>query len=504
MKIIRIKFGLVVGALIFLLIFISPLVVSTQADEDDGIDEDFEKLNQRDVLVENSTGSAKIESVLTVGETQDKILVEIFIDEALNFRIKYTADAESSEIELEFNLILYDIIEYVDIDANGIYNESIDTFVQQVPIDTYRPFIYWNEVRGENTTIHIINVTTVDGIFSAQIYAVEEFERINTQLVGPTEMKMDLAIRNFNYTEDNSNLALKIGLISSGDYETEDETEDEQEGFASDEEGVKITTNQFSGFFSWNEFTIIDSIERRVNSSPVSYDEILENPIMYLSYPRGTIINHDPKIGVAGILRFPKGIDLFLIVMIVIAAITVLAVSVVMVKAEYREYLLSRILHIDSTPHRLSLEEVLENENRSIIINLILEEPGVHFNELLRRVGISAGNLAWHLDILESYKIIQKRRVGQFLVYYSFLEKNPLSNLDPKLMKSKTSLEILQLIGDNPGMYQNQIAKRLDLNHKTVKYHLEKLMEAKVIYGERKRGRQIFYPIIIPPENNEK
>jgi len=184
------------------------------------------------------------------------------------------------------------------------------------------------------------------------------------------------------------------------------------------------------------------------------------------------------------------------------AAITVLAVSVVMVKAEYREYLLSRILHIDSTPHRLSMEEVLENENRSIIINLILEEPGIHFNELLRRVGISAGNLAWHLDILESYKIIQKRRIGQFLVYYSYLEKNPLSNLDPKLMKSKTTLEILQLIGDNPGMYQNQIAKRLDLNHKTVKYHLEKLMEAKVIYGERKRGRQIFYPIIIPPENN--
>lgn len=479
-----------------------PFVVSTQAD--DGIDEDFEKLNQREVTVENSTNSAKIESILTSEESQNKILFEIFIDETINFRIKYQSDSESLDIDLEFNLILYDIIEYLDTDANGVYNESMDTMLQQIPLGTFRPFRYWNEVQGENTTVHIINMTTEEGMFSAQIYAVEEVERINTVLVIPTEIKLDLAIRNFNFTEVTSNLALKIGLISSGNYELEDETEDEQVGFASDEESIQTVINQTTGFFSWNEYAVTDGIERRVNSGPIIYDEILGNDIIYLSYSRGTIINHDPKLGIAGILRFPKGIDFFLIIMIGIAAITILAVSVVMVKAEYREYLLSRILHIDSTPHRLSLEEVLENENRSIIINLILEEPGIHFNEILRRVGISAGNLAWHLDILESYKIIQKRRVGQYLVYYSYLEKNPLSNLDPKLMKSKTTLEILQLIGDNPGMYQNQIAKRLDLNHKTVKYHLDKLIEVKLIYGDMKRGRQIYYPIIIAPENNEE
>jgi len=490
--------------LIFLLIFISPLVGSTQADKEDGIDEDFEELNEREVKVKNSTDSVKIDSILMFGKTQDKILFEMFIDEGLNFRTQYSRDSKSLDIDLEFNLILSDIIEYLDTDANGIYNESRDTLLQQIPLGTFLPFIYWNEVQEGNTTVHIINMTTEDGIFSAQIYVVEEFERINTGLVVPTEMKLDLAIRNFTFTENASNLALKMGLISSSDYESEDETEDEREGFASDEENVQTNVSQFAGFFSWNEFAVIDGIEQRVNSSPVFYDEILENDVMYLSYPRGTIINHDPKIGIAGILRFPKGLDIFLIIMLVMAAIIVLAVSVVMVKTEYREYLLSRILYIDSEPHRLSMEEVLENANRSLIINLILEEPGVHFNEILRKVGISAGNLAWHLDILESYKIIQKRRVGQYLVYYSYLAKNPLSNLDPKLMKSKTTLEILQLIGDNPGAYQNQIAKRLDLNHKTVKYHLDKLMEAKLIYGEKKKGRQRFYPIIIAPENNEE
>jgi len=497
MKITKIRYGILIGLIIFLLIFISPLTVFVQADENNNIDEQFQELNQRVVTVENHTDSIKIESVLKAGENQDKLIFEIINDSGkLDFRASYSADEESSGNDLDFDLIFYAIIEYLDIDANGIYNESVDTFLQQVPLANFRPFIYRNQQLGDNTTIHIINVTTVNGIFSVQICVVEQFERINTNLVGPTEMKLDIAIQNFNYTNGNSDLALKIGLNSSGSYESEEQTEDENEGFASNEESVQTNENQISGFFSWNEFAEIDGMQKRVNSSPVSYDEGMKNDVIYLSYSRGNIINHDPKIGVAGILRFPTRINLFLIIMLVISAIVVLAVSVVMVKAEYREYLLTRILHIDSTPHRLSIEEVLENENRSLIINLILEEPGIHFNEILRKVGISAGNLAWHLDILESYKIIQKQRVGQYLVYYSYLEKNPFTALDPKLMKSKTTLEILQLIGDNPGMYQNQIANRLDLNHKTVKYHLEKLLEVEMIYAERTWGRQRFYPII--------
>ena len=497
MKITKTRYGILIGLIIFLLIFISPLTIFVQADDNGEVNEDFQKLNQRVITVENHTDFITIESVLASGENEGKLIYNISKgDGKLNFKTIYTASSGSSENEPNFDLIFNAIIEYVDVDANGIYNESIDTTLQQFPLNNFSSIRYWNQLFSDNMTIHIINITTVDGIFSTQIYVVEAFENISTHLIGPNEMKLDISIQNFNFKNDSSNLALKVGLISSATFQSEEQTQDEQEGFASDEEGVQTIENNFPGFFSWSKLAKIDGISRMVNSSPVSYDEGMKNDVIYLSYSRGNITNHDPKIGVAGILRFPGGLDVFLIVMIAVAAITVLAVSVVMVKAEYREYLLSRILHIDSAPHRLSLEEVLENENRSLIINLILEEPGIHFNEILRKVGISAGNLAWHLDILESYKIIQKQRVGQYLVYYSYLEKNPFTALDPKLMKSKTTLEILQLIGDNPGMYQNQIANRLDLNHKTVKYHLEKLLEVEMIYAERTWGRQRFYPII--------
>ncbi|MFX1298398.1 MAG: winged helix-turn-helix transcriptional regulator, partial [Promethearchaeota archaeon] len=135
-------------------------------------------------------------------------------------------------------------------------------------------------------------------------------------------------------------------------------------------------------------------------------------------------------------------------------------------------------------------------ENRSKIINYILEHPGTHFNELLRNIGISTGTLVYHLNILETYEIIQKIKVGQFLLYYSCLEKNLLINSEGKISKSRTTLDILQLISEEPGMYQNQIAKSLNLHHKTVKYHLSKLLQNDAIYKQKKKGRPRYYPVM--------
>ncbi len=149
----------------------------------------------------------------------------------------------------------------------------------------------------------------------------------------------------------------------------------------------------------------------------------------------------------------------------------------------------------DSGLHQMN-GEVLDNENRINIMNSILKEPGIHFNELLRRVGVSVGTLAWHLDILEKNKLIQKRRVGQYLLYFSYSEKNPLAKLDSKLSKSKTTLNVLNLITKNPGIYQSQIAKQLGLHHKTVKYHLKKLLKVDAIFSEKEGRRSSFFPIL--------
>ncbi len=194
-----------------------------------------------------------------------------------------------------------------------------------------------------------------------------------------------------------------------------------------------------------------------------------------------------------------EGWQYFLIIGIPIIA---LLMGIVMTTQEYRDFLLNRVLHIDKGAHRLSIEDVLENENRNAIINLILEQPGVHFNEILREIHLSAGNLAWHLDILETFKVVRKQRVGQYLLYYPYYEQNPISKLDAKLQKSRTTLEILQMINDHPGIYQNQIAHRMDLDHKTVKYHLDKLIDAEIVVFEKSGRKKNFYPSDYMDEEN--
>ncbi len=200
-----------------------------------------------------------------------------------------------------------------------------------------------------------------------------------------------------------------------------------------------------------------------------------------------TVVNFSP-ISIGSF--FSSTLGIILIIFVLITAIF----GLIMTNTEYRDYLLNRIMHINTGPHRLTIEQVLENENRNKIITLILEQPGVHFNEILRELDISAGTLVWHLDILDTFKVIQKQRIGQYLVYYPYTVRNPINKLDLKLRKSRTTLEILQLINDHPGMYQNQIAHRMGLNHKTVKYHIDKLIESELIMPKKKGRKNLLFP----------
>jgi predicted transcriptional regulator len=176
-----------------------------------------------------------------------------------------------------------------------------------------------------------------------------------------------------------------------------------------------------------------------------------------------------------------------------------------MSKAEYRQYLLNRVLRLETEPHRLSMEDVLENEIRTKVLNFIIDQPGIHYKELLRLSDVSPSTLAWHLDILETYKVIHKQRIGHFLIYYPFLDKNPFIEFDPAITKSKFTLDILQIVGDNPGIQQNHIAKRMESNRKTIQYHLSKLEAVHLIRSERSGRIVKYYAIIkeISPTKND-
>ncbi|MFX1321701.1 MAG: hypothetical protein ACFFAQ_08655 [Promethearchaeota archaeon] len=289
------------------LIFNSIIGICVASDDDsDGVDDDFEELNKRNIDIEFDHDEVEIESTLRDGETVDEI--EIYIhneNDGIHFEFSYESEYDNeseseSELELEFGVVFQKIIEFVDLNDNNIYDESVDQLIQEVELDSFEDVSYAEFNISNDCKLHCFTINTTDGIFSAHVYIAEEFDFINDTLITPTEIKIDIDINNFNYLNATSQLALYVKLESELDYKEEDYTEDEKNKYASNEQGAFITNSTFLGFFTWNENATIDGVSKRVLVSEIQVDDDDDQEQkLYLNYPRGMKIHHDPKIGMA-------------------------------------------------------------------------------------------------------------------------------------------------------------------------------------------------------------
>lgn len=472
-------------------------------DDDDGVDEEIEMENERDLQVESDDFEASIESELKQGENKNKFKIQIELnEEGVQISAEFNSESTDSNAELHFSTNFHAIYEYLDMDENGIYTQEIDELLGEYYISTFKPIEYEMQSQLDGSVLHYFKISTLDNIFTLHMYITGEFQKIQNITLTPAELKIDVEISQFPFNDEESRLALQVDLESENDYEEENDTEDEEKGYATDEKGVFTENNGFSGFFSWSEYALVDNVQKPVRSNPFSSDSEEDRITTYLlNYAQGESIFHDPKIGFKGILTYdaiitPPNPDTIVdffkahLATILLILLGLIISAVILTKTQFIAYLQNRAIEINSSHHKLTMEDVLENEYRNRIIEVVLEQPGIHYSELFREISTTPSNFAWHLDVLESYKVIKKARVGQYLVYYPFIYENPFREIDPAIVKSKTTLHILDFISEEPGITQHLLAKRLSLNRKTVKYHLDKLIEANLI-TTKKEGRLI-------------
>ena len=200
----------------------------------------------------------------------------------------------------------------------------------------------------------------------------------------------------------------------------------------------------------------------------------------------------DPIIPPGDKLPIPLIIVISLFVPVFVSSIIVISHSIY--KQEYISKIKRRINYYKKGAHRLTINEVLENEKRKKIIDTILDHPGIHLSELQRKTKIAYGNLVWHLDILHKYHVIKKKTIENFVVYLPYFGKNPLSNIDLKLQKSVFTLKILKIIEDNPGIWNTKISQKINISRKTIEYHIRKLEDLGLIYGLKEGNKNKIYP----------
>ena len=283
-------------------------VDTDEDDDDDGVDDEYEDENEREVKVEYSDNEIQIKSQLKVGDIKDEFQIKVEAGDDLGIKLEYesetTVDTVETELELEFKVVFKSLIEFIDLDGNGIYNTDNDTEIHEYKIENFAPIEYTPILQPDNSTLHYFNISTVDNVFTAHLFVAGEFMDFNTTILTPTEVKIDIEISNFPYSNDSSQLAVYTKLETDYELEEDDETEDEEDGYVENESGIVTTsTNGFMADFTWAETALIDGIVMNVSTTPIDTDDTDSNAEkMYIVYPRGTHIYHDPKIGMVGIL----------------------------------------------------------------------------------------------------------------------------------------------------------------------------------------------------------
>ena len=184
----------------------------------------------------------------------------------------------------------------------------------------------------------------------------------------------------------------------------------------------------------------------------------------------------DPDIIVLSSLLFILLVPTFAFVL----TLTALTIS------EYKNYFIRRS-YIKEGRSYLSLADIFQNENRLNLLTQILNNPGIHHNELLRSCNLNKGQLQWHLDTLLKHSIIKKEKHGQYVIYFPITSSSEaIEAFKNQFTKSKTTLEVLNTVKNNPGINSTEISRILNLSRNSIKYHIDKLVEKHYIRLEKK------------------
>ena len=129
----------------------------------------------------------------------------------------------------------------------------------------------------------------------------------------------------------------------------------------------------------------------------------------------------------------------------------------------------------------MNKQNKLDMETRRIIYYYIKKHPGLHLRDISRKLNLKVFNLKYHIKILnKSGYIIQKKEDG----FLRLFATHTVSNGDKKqfsYLRQKTTRNIILIILYNIAASQREICDALEKSPSTINFHINKLVENKVI-----------------------
>lgn len=282
-----------------------------QDQDGDYIDDHQEQYQHRQMMMTCNKNQTRIRSEWMHKNITDTFELLFTIDNGPIIHFHYTPEATPSKYDMDFDISFLELIEYLDSNSNGRYDESDETLsTYSLTNATYKDITYSTLISEDNETISVARTKTIDDQFSLVLYVTGNFSTLENQILTPSEVKMDFIIDQYEFTQNTSYLALDVELHSVHSVEIQSETFDEKQGLSQQENELNISSLSHNCFFSWLEYAEIDNETKEVNVSVYTTSsqtiindskELSKVTSVYFAYPQGDYILHDPKIGVMSI-----------------------------------------------------------------------------------------------------------------------------------------------------------------------------------------------------------
>ena len=135
---------------------------------------------------------------------------------------------------------------------------------------------------------------------------------------------------------------------------------------------------------------------------------------------------------------------------------------------------------------RLRPDAMLDNQVRDELYQYINTNPGTNYSTIMRALNLQNGLFAYHLATLERENYITSQHDG---IYRRFYPSNKVPGFSRNLLADRIDNEmkamIVRLVQKEPGLSQTQVAKQMGESRQRINYHVNKLVEDRVLNLKR-------------------
>ena len=123
----------------------------------------------------------------------------------------------------------------------------------------------------------------------------------------------------------------------------------------------------------------------------------------------------------------------------------------------------------------------LEPDNRKILYEYIEDNPGVHLNELFRKIDINNNTIRYHIKYLLKQGFIDCKKINGYNHYYTKENNNTEKKILLSFLRKSTTRNILLYLLLDFGASPIQLSEELEKTQATVNFHLKRLQKCGLI-----------------------